>query len=125
METRVPSAQKHHAAFLATLERLRRDHGLLGALLVSRDGFTVLNACPGLDDPERFSAMQATALGAAEATLARPASMAKVTIVMDTHGSRFVSRAIDASLIVIAMMPATADGEPIFSWMDELARAAL
>lgn len=122
MVTRGPSTVSPHAAFREGLEELRKTSDVRGALLVSRDGLTVVNACPEIEDPDLFSAMQATALGAAEVALARVGPRAEVTVVADMNGYRFVSRALDEALLVVAMLPTASDCKPVLAWMDRLAR---
>lgn len=122
METRAPFPLTPAAAFRAGIEELRRGSDLQGALLVSRDGLTIVNACPSIDDPDLFSAMQATALGAAEVALARLGPRAQVTVVADMNGHRFVSRALNDALMVVAMVPTGSDCKGVLTWMDDLAR---
>jgi predicted regulator of Ras-like GTPase activity (Roadblock/LC7/MglB family) len=92
-----------------------------GALLISRDGFPLAGRAPGVDDPDVFAAMHATALGAAEVALAGLGAAYGVTVVAEHGDRKFVSRGVTPSLFVVACVRGRADCAEILAWMDGLA----
>lgn len=120
METRTALSAR---TFESAVADLARRQPVEGAMLASRDGLLVANALPSLPAPEVFCAMHAAALGAAEMSL-RGIDGRGVSLIAEVGGRRFVSRAISASLFVVALVGMEADCHAVFDWMDRLGEAA-
>lgn len=96
-----------------------RPEGLVGALLVSRHG-APLAVLADIPEVEAFCAMHATALGAAEVAFARLGVHTDVSLIAETDGRRFVSRAVNASMFAVAVVDDTADCHAVLGWMSSL-----
>lgn len=84
-----------------TLDGLLGRDGFEGALLVSRDGFTMLNRHATLTAPDTFSAMVATMFGASEAALTELGEKAPSRIVIASAGSRLVAFGAGTEVILV------------------------
>lgn len=87
----------------AVLDRLREQANLQGAVLVSRDGFCIMNRLPRLPAAETFSAMSAMVLGAAEAALAEMGEEAPSGILIETRTTRMAVVAVSRELALVAL----------------------
>lgn len=86
-----------------TLEKLSAEPGVAGALLVSRDGFCILNACPALPAPETFAAMTATLLGAAEASFGEAGGGPARKAIVEGESNRIVAVGVNEEYILVAL----------------------
>lgn len=73
------------------LDALVASARLQGALLVTRDGFCILNRLPALPAAETLSAMGATLVGAAEAALAELNASGHVSVLVDDGRLRLLA----------------------------------
>jgi predicted regulator of Ras-like GTPase activity (Roadblock/LC7/MglB family) len=118
--TATASPIPHRLIFESAVQELRGRGLVEGAMLVSRDGFPLAGDCPGLGDREVFSAMHATALGAAQIALQATGSAAGVSLLAKLEGRRFVSQVITDHFFVVALLTRGTDCQDILAWMDGL-----
>lgn len=85
-----------------TLETLVATDGVKGAVLVSRDGFTMLNHHADLLAAETFSAMTATLFGASEAALSELTSEPPSRIVIEAGATRLVAMGAGGEVLLVA-----------------------
>lgn len=83
------------------LDRLVKDAALNGALLVSRDGFCMMNRMARLTMPDTFSAMGATLVGAAEAAFGELGEEMPVRVSVETATSRMLIRGVTGELLLV------------------------
>ena len=105
-----------------TLDDLLRRPGVLGALLVTRDGLPVMHAGASFGNVETFSAMQATALGAAEMALDGMQGARAMGIVIDLGERRVLSRGVTPDLVMVLMIDRDASWEDAFEGIAEAGR---
>ncbi len=85
------------------LDALADAPGMVGAVLVSRDGFCMMNRFKALPGAETFSAMSATLMGAAEAALNEIGTERPLRIIVETSRHRMVTAGATGELLVVAM----------------------
>lgn len=105
------------------LKRLVGDGEVRGAVLVSRDGFCVLNQFNRLPSPETFSAMSATLVGAAEAALSELGVRHATRVVVSTETDRLVTVGATDELLLVALLDGDAALEASLGRIDEAARS--
>jgi len=105
------------------LRSLHARDGVVGALLATRDGISLLHEGGSFGNVESFAAMQATALGAAEVALQSMAAKKAVGLVIDVGERRVLARAVTEDLLVCIMVGANVPIEQAFGWMDEAGAA--
>lgn len=91
------------ARLKAALDDLSSHPGVQGAVLVSRDGFCMMNRFDALPGADTFSAMSATLVGAAEAALAEVGDGAPTRIVVETKKGRMVAVGVSADMLLVAV----------------------
>jgi len=94
---------------------------MLGAILLTRDGFAVLNRCPRLPAPETFAAMGATLLAAAEAALAELGTVEPAHIVFEAGKTRIVVRGVSDQLVLATISEPGADLDKVLPRVDDTA----
>lgn len=92
------------------LDGLAASPGMVGAVLVSRDGFCMMKACNRLSNPEVFSAMAAAFVGAAEAALLELGEGGAPRILVETPHTRLLALPATEGMLLIAI--AQTDMEP-------------
>lgn len=91
-----------------TLDQLVARPGTRGALLVSRDGFCMMNNFDSLPAAETFSAMSATLVGAAEAAFAEFGSDGPTRVVIESTRTRMVAEGAGGEMLLVALTEASA-----------------
>lgn len=76
---------------------------MVGALLVSRDGFCLINKCPRLSRPETFSAMTAVLVGSAETAMLELGQKAALRTISEEGNTRVVAAAVNEELLIVAI----------------------
>ena len=85
------------------IDKLVDQSDVLGAVLVSRDGFCVFNDLNRLPNPETFSAMSATLVGAAEAALSELGVQRATNIIVNTDDEIMIAYGATDELLLIAL----------------------
>lgn len=85
------------------LDKLVTEPGLVGALLVSRDGFPIVNRFARVLAAETFSAMSATFVGAAEAALAEAGMAGTARFVIEVGEERLVALGATGELLLVVI----------------------
>lgn len=99
---------ERNKAFDAPLRALAAVRSVLGSVLVTRDGFCALNACPPLGAPETFSAMGAALVGAAEMALSELGGATTPKVVVDGEKHTLIAVGVtDDLLLLILAQPGT------------------
>lgn len=104
-----------------TLDGLGAQPGVRGAVLVSRDGFCMMNRCPAMPAAETFSAMSATLFGAAEAAFAEFANDGPRRVIVESASARMVAEGAGGELILVAVLDAS---KPLADALKQVTAAA-
>lgn len=86
-----------------TLDQVVAHPGVTGALLITRDGFSMMNRCPRLPAPETFAAMSATMLGAAEAALGELGDGKTPRVVVESDRRRIITVGATEELLLVTV----------------------
>lgn len=103
------------------LQSLAKEHGVLGAALVSRDGLAVKTVGSVEMNRETFSAMSATLVGAAEIALAEVDGGKPRSIVCHTDRVRLVLVGATHDLLLVAYARADAPLETLLTRVEAAA----
>ena len=114
-----PTREATEAAVRALAER----PSVAGAILGSRDGIPLVAVWPRMADVERFVAMQAAALGAAELA-AQPEGDGSVTLIVEMGRWRYVARGIGPEAFIVVLTDASCSIDDTFGWLRAFAVAA-
>ena len=101
-----------------TLDAVAAQPGFLGALLVTRDGFCLLNRSAKLPAPETLSAMTATMLGAAEAALAEIGGDAAPRVAVETPRHRMLVVGATAEVCIVGITDASVPAADLAARLD-------
>lgn len=85
------------------LKSLSSKRGIVGSVLVTRDGFCTLNSCSSLLAPETFSAMSAALVGAAELALAELGSLRAPRVLVEGDKHKLIAVAATDDLLLFAV----------------------
>lgn len=105
----------------ATLDALRSNGEVRGALLISRDGFCMMNQYDALPGADTFSAMSATLMGAAEAALAELGDHAPLRVVVETRHGRLVATGVTKEILLVAIADVSAALDPLVKRVERAA----
>lgn len=86
----------------AILADLNRVEGILGSLIVSKDGLLIAHALPRDVDPELIGAMAAAIFGTAERSASRLAQGELLQVMAEASGGKLL--AIDAGKGILAVL---------------------
>lgn len=104
-----------------TLDAVVED-GVLGAMLVTRDGFCMMNRCRAVPAPETLSAMTATMLGAAEAALGEMGGgEGPPRVHLETPTRRVLVLAVTPELLLVGVSDPTVPAETLRARLDKAA----
>ncbi len=104
------------------LDHLVGHDGVQGALVVTRDGFVILNLCPSLPAPETFAAMSATLVGAAEAAMGELGREPVPRVVVETPERRVAATVATDELLVIAVTDRSTDADDLWPKLEATAQ---
>lgn len=85
------------------LDRLLDEDGLQGAVLVSRDGFCMMNRIPRLPGADTFSAMSATLIGAADAAFGELGEDRVSGVLVETPKSRMAVVNVTREMVLVVL----------------------
>lgn len=104
------------------LDRLCASPGVKGVVLVSRDGFAMMNRYKELQAAETFSAMGATLVGAAEAAINEVATGAPQRVIVETATERMVAAGATAELLLMVVAESTLPSHELVERVDRCAQ---
>lgn len=105
-----------------TLDAVVAQPGVFGALLVTRDGFCMMNRCAKVPAAETLSAMTATLLGAAEAALAEVGGEGTPRVVIESKHRRMLVVAATEELLLVGVTDVSVRAEDFASRLDVAAQ---
>lgn len=85
------------------LDGLAKQNGVLGSVLITRDGLCVMNSDKTLASPETFSAMTAALMGAAETAFYELGGATKLRVTAETDKSKIVALGATDELLLIVV----------------------
>ena len=107
--------------FEEPLKALASQKGMIGAVLLTRDGLCVMSQCPSLASPETFSAMTAAVVGAAETALIELGSTRTPRIIVEGEKHRLVAVAVTDELLLVGIAGRETRVEDIASKLESAA----
>lgn len=105
-----------------TLDAVVAQAGVLGALLVTRDGFCMMNRVAKVPAAETLSAMTATMLGAAEAALAEVGGEGTPRVTLETKARRMVVVTATDELLLVGISDTSVRAEDLAARLEAAAQ---